>query len=117
MESVNEVSTGTVLPAARNTQSDGAVTLTGSQNTGTADAVAVKTDTVVSDTVLGNVKSLLIIAGHDVESVWDDAVAFARKAADETALTSTLEKILSVAGHDVSAVIEDAFSFASHHGQ
>lgn len=71
----------------------------------------------VSNTVLGHVKSLLVIAGHDVESVWDDAVAFSRKAAEETVLADTLVKVLGVAGHDVSDVLHDAFAFATSHGK
>lgn len=32
-----------------------------------------------SDTLLANVKKVLTTAGHDVEQVWDEVVALARK--------------------------------------
>lgn len=35
---------------------------------------------VVSDAVLGKLHALLTVLGHDLELVWDDAVALAKKA-------------------------------------
>lgn len=74
--------------------------------------------TVATSGLLADVKSLLQAAGHDVEAVWDDAVAFARKAAGEEAeLADKLVSVLRVAGHDVAEIIGDAFSFARKHGK
>lgn len=75
-------------------------------------------DAVATSGMLADVKSLLQAAGHDVEAVWDDAVAFARKAAGEEAeLADKLVSVLRVAGHDVAEIIGDAFSFARKHGK
>lgn len=73
---------------------------------------------VVSGGLLSDVKTLLKVAGHDVEAVWDDAVAYAQKVAQEEAeLADKLVSVLHVAGHDVAEIIGDAFSFARKHGK
>lgn len=76
----------------------------------------------VSAGLLTDVKILLMVAGHDVEAVWDDAVEYAKKAAQDLPLVSDLlaeklESVLRVAGHDVGDIISDAFSFARKHGK
>ena len=65
------------------------------------------------DATLSRVKALLLVADHAVTDVWDDAVAFAKKAIKtEDQLAGKLETVLLVAGHDVSDVLKDAFAFA-----
>lgn len=72
----------------------------------------------ISAGLLTDVKTLLKVAGHDVEAVWDDAVAYAQKVAtEEAALAEKLVSVLRVAGHDVVDIISDAFSFARKHGK
>lgn len=72
----------------------------------------------VSAGLLTDVKTLLKVAGHDVEAVWDDALAYAQKVAQEEAeLAEKLVSVLRVAGHDVGDIISDAFSFARRHGK
>lgn len=72
----------------------------------------------ISTGLLTDVKTLLKVAGHDVEAVWDDAVAYAQKVAQEEAeLAEKLVSVLRVAGHDVGDIISDAFSFARKHGK
>lgn len=85
----------------------------------TQDPVVVHADApAVSAGLLSDVKTLLVVAGHDVEAVWDDAVAYAQKVAqEEAALADKLVSVLRVAGHDVGDIISDAFSFARKHGQ
>lgn len=66
--------------------------------------------------VLSGVRELLKAAGHEIDQVWDDAVAFARKvAAEEAELADKLTSVLKVAGHDVADIIGDAFDFAAKH--
>ena len=87
-------------------------------STTSVTAVPPVTGAVATSGLLADVKSLLQAAGHDVEAVWDDAVAFARKAAGEEAeLADKLVSVLRVAGHDVAEIIGDAFSFARKHGK
>lgn len=83
------------------------------------DPVVVNADSsLVSAGLLTDVKTLLKVAGHDVETVWDDAVAYSRKVAQEEAeLAEKLVSVLRVAGHDVGDIISDAFSFARKHGK
>lgn len=85
----------------------------------TQDPVVLNTDApAVSAGLLADVKTLLKVAGHDVEAVWDDAVAYAQKVAqEEAALADKLVSVLRVAGHDVGNIIGDAFSFARQHGK
>lgn len=65
------------------------------------------------DATLSRVKALLLVADHAVTDVWDDAVAFVKKAIKtEEELADKLETVLLVAGHDVSDVLKDAFAFA-----
>lgn len=83
------------------------------------EPVVVNADSsTVSAGLLNDVKTLLKVAGHDVEAVWDDAVAYAQKIAqEETELAEKLVSVLRVAGHDVGDIISDAFSFARKHGK
>lgn len=65
------------------------------------------------DATLSRVKALLLVADHEVTDVWDDAVAFVKKAIKaEEEVADKLETVLLVAGHDVSDVLKDAFAFA-----
>lgn len=65
------------------------------------------------DATLSRVKALLLVADHAVTDVWDDAVAFVKKAIKtEDEVADKLETVLLVAGHDVSDVLKDAFAFA-----
>lgn len=72
-----------------------------------------------------HVKTLLIIAGHDIDDAWDDALAYSKKImADEPLsveglgkVAETLGKVLAVAGHEVEYVMKDAFDFARNHGK
>jgi len=60
-------------PIASSTQQKATIMADATQNTAAAPAAA---DT---DTVLANVKKVLATAGHDVEAVWDEVVALAKK--------------------------------------
>lgn len=65
------------------------------------------------DATLSRVKVLLLVADHAVTDVWEDAVAFVKKAIKtEDEVADKLETVLLVAGHDVSDVLKDAFAFA-----
>lgn len=65
------------------------------------------------DATLSRVKALLLVADHAVTDVWEDAVAFVKKAIKtEDEVADKLETVLLVAGHDVSDVLKDAFAFA-----
>ncbi|MGK3122898.1 hypothetical protein ACCY16_02085 [Candidatus Pantoea formicae] len=103
-----------ILPATGsdvvNTQNSGAEIV--------QDVVLVNADSASVTSALPGVKALLKVAGHDVDTVWDDAVAYAQKvAAEESELVDKLVSVLLVAGHDVADIIDDALSFARKHGK
>ncbi|TKI08651.1 hypothetical protein [Martelella alba] len=65
------------------------------------------------DVMFNRVKVLLKVADHAIDEVWDDSVAYVKKAAKtEEEIADKLETILLVAGHDVSDVLADAIAFA-----
>lgn len=86
------------------------------------EPVAVSAGSAAISGLLSDVKTLLKVAGHDVEAVWDDAVDYAQKSALYSpalpeVIAEKLVIVLRVAGHDVAEIIGDAFSFARKHGK
>lgn len=62
------------VPIASSTQQEATIMADATQNTAAPAVAAADTDTV-----LANVKKVLATAGHDVEAVWDEVVALAKK--------------------------------------